>query len=202
QPTELGTLYTLEEIKAIVDLAKEYNMYVHIDGARLGNAAVALGCTFKEMTTDLGVDAVSFGGTKNGLMMGEAVVLLNPDICPDFKYRRKQAMQLCSKMRFIAAQFDAYFENDLWKRNAEHSNQMAQLLYQAVIDIPGVKVVYPVQANGVFAQLPRKVWKELQNHYFFYDWDEDADVVRWMCAYDTTEEDIRSFAETLRRLME
>ena len=121
QPTELGTLYTLDEIKAIVGLAREYNMYVHIDGARLGNAAVALGCTFKEMTTDLGVDAVSFGGTKNGLMMGEAVVLLNPNICPDFKYRRKQAMQLCSKMRFIAAQFDAYFENDLWRRNAELS---------------------------------------------------------------------------------
>ena len=185
----------------IVGLAREYNMYVHIDGARLGNAAVALGCTFKEMTTDLGVDAVSFGGTKNGLMMGEAVVLLNPNVCPDFKYRRKQAMQLCSKMRFIAAQFDAYFENDLWKRNATHSNKMAQLLYQAVKDSPGVKVVYPVQANGVFAQLPRKVWKELQNHYFFYDWDEDADVVRWMCAYDTTEEDIRCFANKLKELI-
>ena len=183
QPTELGTLYTLDEIKALVALAREHSMYVHIDGARLGNAAVAL------------------GGTKNGLMMGEAVVLLNPDICPDFKYRRKQAMQLCSKMRFIAAQFDAYFENNLWRRNAEHSNYMAQLLYKAVKDIPGVKIVYPVQANGVFAQLPRKVWKELQNHYFFYDWDEDADVVRWMCAFDTTEEDIRNFAETLKVLM-
>ena len=202
QPTELGTLYTLDEIKAIVGLAREYNMYVHIDGARLGNAAVALGCTFKEMTTDLGVDAVSFGGTKNGLMMGEAVVLLNPSICPDFKYRRKQAMQLCSKMRFIAAQFDAYFENDLWRRNAEHSNHMAQLLYNAVKDIPGVKVVYPVQANGVFAQLPRKVWKELQNRYFFYDWDEDADVVRWMCAFDTTEEDIEKFVGVLKELMD
>ena len=201
QPTELGTLYSLDEIKAIVGLAREYNMYVHIDGARLGNAAVALGCSFKEMTTDLGVDAVSFGGTKNGLMMGEAVVLLNPDICPDFKYRRKQAMQLCSKMRFIAAQFDAYFDNDLWRRNAEHSNHMAQLLYKAVKDIPGVKVVYPVQANGVFAQLPRKVWKELQTHYFFYDWDEDADVVRWMCAFDTTEDDINNFAGLLKELM-
>ena len=110
-------------------------------------------------------------------------------------------MQLCSKMRFIAAQFDAYFENDLWKRNAEHSNKMAQLLYQEVKDIPGVKVVYPVQANGVFAQLPRKVWKELQNHYFFYDWDEDADVVRWMCAFDTTEEDIERFVGVLKGLI-
>ena len=110
-------------------------------------------------------------------------------------------MQLCSKMRFIAAQFDAYFDNDLWRRNAEHSNHMAQLLYKAVKDIPGVKVVYPVQANGVFAQLPRKVWKELQTHYFFYDWDEDADVVRWMCAFDTTEDDINNFAGLLKELM-
>lgn len=202
QPTELGTLYTLDEIKALVELAHSHKMYLHIDGARLGNAAVALGCTFREMTTDLGVDAVSFGGTKNGLMMGEAVVLLNPVIAEGFKYRRKQAMQLCSKMRFIAAQFDAYFENDLWRRNAEHSNRMAQLLYGSVKDIPGVKVVYPVQANGVFVQLPRKVWKELQAHCFFYDWDEDADVVRWMCAFDTTEGDIADFVATLKRLME
>ena len=134
-------------------------------------------------------------------MMGEAVVLLNPDICPDFKYRRKQAMQLCSKMRFIAAQFDAYFANDLWRRNAEHSNKMAQLLYKAVKDIPGVEVVYSVQANGVFAKLPREVWKTLQEYCFFYDWDEDANVVRWMCAFDTTEEDIQRFAKKLKELM-
>ena len=201
QPTELGTLYTIDEIKALVGLAHEHDMYLHIDGARLGNAAVALNCTFREMTTDLGVDAVSFGGTKNGLMMGEAVVLLNPELADGFKYRRKQAMQLCSKMRFIAAQFDAYFENDLWRRNAEHSNRMAQLLYNKVKDIQGVKVMYPVQANGVFAKLPRKVWKELQNHYFFYDWDEDADVVRWMCAFDTTEQDILDFVAVLKQLM-
>ncbi|MGP1446255.1 MAG: threonine aldolase family protein [Candidatus Limimorpha sp.] len=201
QPTELGTLYSLDEIKALVALAKQHGMLVHIDGARLGNAAVALGCSFKEMTTDLGVDAVSFGGTKNGLMMGEAVVLLNPALAEGFKYRRKQAMQLCSKMRFVAVQFDAYFENDLWKRNAEHSNRMAQLLYKAVKDIPGVKVVYPVQANGVFVQLPRKVWTELQKHYFFYDWDESADIVRWMCAFDTTEADINAFVSLLKKLM-
>lgn len=201
QPTELGTLYTIDEIKALVGLAHEHDMYLHIDGARLGNAAVALNCSFREMTTDLGVDAVSFGGTKNGLMMGEAVVLLNPKLADGFKYRRKQAMQLCSKMRFIAAQFDAYFENDLWRRNAEHSNRMAQLLYNKMKDIQGVKVMYPVQANGVFAKLPRKVWKELQNHYFFYDWDEDADVVRWMCAFDTTEQDILDFVAVLKQLM-
>lgn len=201
QPTELGTLYTIDEIKALADFAHSYNMYLHIDGARLANAAVALNTSFRAMTTDLGVDAVSFGGTKNGLMMGEAVLLLNPDLAPDFKYRRKQAMQLCSKMRFIAAQFIAYFENELWKRNATHSNKMAQLLYNKVKDIKGVEVVYPVQANGVFAKLPRKVWMELQQYCFFYDWDENADVVRWMCSFDTTEQDIDAFVAKLKELM-
>ncbi len=201
QPTELGTLYSIEEIKALADFAHSYNMYLHIDGARLANAAVALNTSFSAMTTDLGVDAVSFGGTKNGLMMGEAVLLLNPELAPDFKYRRKQAMQLCSKMRFIAAQFEAYFENELWKRNATHSNRMAQLLYNKVKDVDGVEVVYPVQANGVFARLPRNVWKELQQHCFFYDWDEDDNVVRWMCSFDTTEQDIDSFVAKLKELM-
>ena len=201
QPTELGTLYTLNEIKALADLAHQYNMYLHIDGARFANAAVALGCTFKQMTTDLGVDALSFGGTKNGLMIGEAVVLLNPKLNEDFLYRRKQAMQLCSKMRFIAAQFKAYFTDDLWKRNAEHSNAMARQLYNAIKDEKGLDVVYPVQANGVFVRLPRQVWTELQKHYFFYDWDEDDNVVRFMCSFDTTAEDIDLFAHTLKELL-
>ena len=201
QPTELGTLYTLNEIKALADLAHQYNMYLHIDGARFANAAVALGCTFKQMTTDLGVDALSFGGTKNGLMIGEAVVLLNPKLNEDFLYRRKQAMQLCSKMRFIAAQFKAYFTDDLWKRNAEHSNAMARQLYNAIKDEKGVDVVYPVQANGVFVRLPREVWTRLQEKYFFYDWDEDDNVVRFMCSFDTTAEDIDLFAHTLKELL-
>lgn len=201
QPTELGTLYTLNEIKALADLAHQYNMYLHIDGARFANAAVALRCTFKQMTTDLGVDALSFGGTKNGLMIGEAVVLLNPKLNEDFLYRRKQAMQLCSKMRFIAAQFKAYFTDDLWKRNAEHSNAMARQLYNAIKDEKGLNVVYPVQANGVFVRLPREVWTRLQEKYFFYDWDEDDNVVRFMCSFDTTTEDIVSFADTLKELL-
>ncbi|MBR5832171.1 MAG: low specificity L-threonine aldolase [Bacteroidales bacterium] len=201
QPTELGTLYTLNEIKALADLAHQYNMYLHVDGARFANAAVALGCTFKQMTTDLGVDALSFGGTKNGLMIGEAVVLLNPKLNEDFLYRRKQAMQLCSKMRFIAAQFKAYFTDDLWKRNAEHSNAMARQLYNAIKDEKGVDVVYPVQANGVFVRLPREVWTRLQEKYFFYDWDEDDNVVRFMCSFDTTAEDIDLFALTLKKLL-
>lgn len=201
QPTELGTLYTLDEIRSIVELAHSYHMYVHMDGARLANAAVALNCSFRGMTTDLGIDALSFGGTKNGLMMGEAVVLLNPELNENFLYRRKQAMQLCSKMRFIAAQFQAYFHNELWKKNAAHANYMARLLYQFVKDLPEVKIMYPVQANGVFAQLPRKVWTALQKKYFFYEWDEAQDIVRWMCAFDTTEEDIRDFVSCLSELL-
>ena len=201
QSTELGTLYTIDEIKALADLAHDYNMYLHVDGARLANAAVALNCTFKEMTTDAGVDVVSFGGTKNGLMIGESVVFLNPELAKDYKYRRKQGLQLCSKMRFLAVQFEAYFNDDLWRRNAEHSNRMAQLLYNEVKGIPQVQVMYPVQVNGVFVKLPRKVWSELQKQYFFYDWDLDNDVVRWMCSFDTTEEDIRNFVKALKQLI-
>lgn len=198
QPTELGTLYTLEEIKSLADLAHSYDMYLHVDGARLANAAVALGCTFKEMTTDLGVDALSFGGTKNGLLMGESCVLLNPSLDNDMLYRRKQMTQLGSKMRFMAAQMECYLTTGLWRRNAEHSNRMAQLLRHEVEKVEGVKIMYPVQVNSVFAQLPREVWKRLQERYFFYDWDEEQDVVRWMCSFDTTEQDIHDFVNALK----
>jgi len=198
QPTELGTLYTREEIKALADMAHSYQMYLHVDGARLANAAVALGCSFKELTTDLGVDALSFGGTKNGLLMGESCVLLNPALDMDMKYRRKQMTQLASKMRFMAAQFECYLTTGLWRRNAEHSNRMAQLLRREVEKVVGVKIMYPVQVNSVFAQLPGEVWHALQQRYFFYDWDEDNDVVRWMCSFDTTEEDIYAFIDALR----
>ncbi len=201
-PTELGTLYTVEEIRALADLAHSNNMYLHIDGARLANAAVALNCSFKEMTTDANVDIVSFGGTKNGLMLGESVLFLNPELAKDYKYRRKQGLQLCSKMRFIAAQFDAYLKDELWRRNASHSNAMAKILYDNVKDIDGVTVMYPVQVNSVFVKLPRHIWTELQKEYFFYDWDYDNDVVRWVCSFDTTEEDIDDFVKVLRRLME
>ena len=198
QPTELGTLYTLDEIRALADLAHSHNMYLHVDGARLANAAVALGCSFRELTTDLGVDALSFGGTKNGLLMGESCVLLNPALDVDVKYRRKQMTQLASKMRFMAAQMECYLATGLWRRNAEHSNRMAQLLRAEVERVEGVKVMYPVQVNSVFAQLPREVWHRLQQRYFFYDWDEDADVVRWMCSFDTTEQDIYDFVNALK----
>ncbi|MBO7490757.1 MAG: low specificity L-threonine aldolase [Bacteroidales bacterium] len=200
QPTELGTLYTVEEIKALADLAHSYGMYLHVDGARLANAAVALGCSFKEMTTDCGVDCLSFGGTKNGLLMGESSVILNPELDVDMKYRRKQMSQLCSKMRFMAVQFEAYLTTGIWRRNAEHSNRMAQMLYAELQSVPQVKVMYPVQVNSVFAQLPRDVWTALQQDYFFYDWDEAENVVRWMCSFDTTEEDIKNFVAALRNI--
>lgn len=201
QPTELGTLYSLDEIRSLAVLAHEHGMYLHVDGARLANAAVALGCSFKAMTTDLGVDCLSFGGTKNGMLMGESAVLLNPALDVDMRYRRKQMTQLCSKMRFMAAQFEAYLNTGLWRRNAEHSNRMAQLLLSELQGIDGIRVMYPVQVNSVFVQLPAEVWRQLQQEYFFYDWDEVNDVVRWMCSFDTTEDDIRRFTAALRRLL-
>lgn len=199
QATELGTLYTLDEIRALADLAHQHNMYLHLDGARIANAAVAMGCTFKEMTTDCGVDVVSFGGTKNGMLLGESCVILNPALDVDMRYRRKQMAQLSSKMRFVAAQYQAYIGTGLWQRNAAHANAMAQLLYQQVRDLPGVKVMYPVQVNSLFVQLPHDVWTSLLNDYFFYDWDEANNVVRWMCSFDTTPDDINSFVACLKK---
>ena len=199
QPTELGTLYSLDEIRALADLAHSHDMYLHMDGARLANAAVALGCTFRQMTTDCGVDCLSFGGTKNGMMIGESAVILNPVLDADLKYRRKQMGQLSSKMRFMAAQFEAYLSTGVWRRNAEHSNRMAQLLCQSLREVPEAKVVYPVQANSVFVQLPNKVWNALLDDYFFYLWDEATDVVRWMCSFDTTEEDIYNLVQALKK---
>ncbi len=201
QSTELGTLYTLDEVRALAELAHSHGMYLHMDGARLANAAVALDCTFEAMTSGCCVDILSFGGTKNGMLMGESIVVLNPELDRDVKYRRKQMTQLASKMRFTAAQFIAYLESGLWRRNAEHSNRMASRLASEVADVPGVKVLYPVQVNGVFAHLPRKAWQALQKDFFFYDWDFDRDEVRWMCSFDTTDDDITAFVSALKKVM-
>lgn len=198
QPTELGTCYSISELHDLAQLAHEYNMYLHIDGARLANAAVSLRCSFRAMTTDIGADCVSFGGTKNGLVMGECAVILNPELDIQLCYRRKQMAQLGSKMRFLAAQMDCYLQGDLWKRNATHSNAMAQQLYQAIKSLSDVKVVYPVEANSVFVQMPRVVWQRLQQDYFFYEWDEDANIVRWMCSFDTEQDDIDQFVHCLK----
>ncbi len=202
QASEMGTVYTVEEVRKIADYAHENGLLLHMDGARISNAAVSLGKDFKEFTADAGVDILSFGGTKNGMMYGEAVVFFNKAMASDFKYRRKQGMQLASKMRFISAQFLAFLENDLWKKNAGHANKMAKLLEKEVGKIPGIQITQKVEANGVFAILPKDLIPGLQEEYFFYIWDEERGEVRWMTSFDTTEEDILGFVELLRRRME
>lgn len=201
QATELGTLYSLDEIREISDYAHANNLLLHMDGARIANAAAALNVDFYEMTGGSGVDLLSFGGTKNGMMYGEAIVFFDPEMASIFKYQRKQGMQLASKMRYISAQFGAYLEDELWKKNALHANLMARKLYEAVKEIPGVSVTQKVESNAVFAIIPPEVTPKLQEHYFFYEWDEDRSEVRWMCSFDTTEADIEGFAEVLRSLL-
>lgn len=201
QPTELGTIYTIEEVKELADFAHKFGLLLHMDGARLANAVVALNCSYEELTANSGVDILSFGGTKNGLMAAESVIFFQEILAKNFKYVRKQGMQLASKMRFIAAQFLAYFENDLWKTNAEHANKMAQKLYKGVKDIPGVRITQPVQANGVFALIPKSIISKLQQEYFFYVWDEETGEVRWMTSFDTTEEDIDGFVSKLKEIL-
>lgn len=201
QATELGTVYSVDEIKAITSLAHQFGLYVHMDGARLANAAVALDLPFRAFTVDAGVDVLSFGGTKNGMMMGEAVLFFNPELSKNTKYIRKQSMQLFSKMRFVSAQFLAYFNNELWKRNATHSNQMAKLLEQQVLEIPAIQLTQEVEANGVFAIVPPEIIPQLQEKYFFYMWDEHRNEVRWMCSFDTKEEDILNFTALIKSLV-
>jgi threonine aldolase len=197
QSTEMGTVYRPEEIQALAHFAHEHDMFLHMDGARIANAAASLGQNLRQSTRDLGVDVLSFGGTKNGIMGGEAVVFFRPGLSADFLYLRKQGMQLASKMRFIAAQFEALLTDDLWRRSAEHANRMARSLENAVSRIPGVRIVWKVEANGVFAQIPRNAIEKIQQHYFFYMWIEEESIVRWMCSFDTTEDDIRKFAEVV-----
>lgn len=201
QATELGTVYDPDEIKEITDFAHRHDMIVHMDGARLCNAAAHLKTRLKEVTTDAGIDVLSFGGTKNGMMYGEAVVFFRKELSQDFKYVRKQGMQLASKMRFIAAQFDALLSNDLWLKNAEHSNQMAALLAERVKEIPKIKITREVEANAVFAIVPRQYIPQLQKEYFFHVWDQETSEVRWMTSFDTRKEDITAFAELLRKVV-
>jgi threonine aldolase len=200
QSTEYATVYTTEEVKAISAVAKKHGLYLHMDGSRIANAAVSLNESFAAFTRDAGVDVLSFGGTKNGMMFGEAVIFFTPEPAKYFKYIRKQGMQLHSKMRFISAQFEALLTGDLWKRNAAHSNTMARLLELELRKIAGVTITQPVNANGIFALLPPGIIPELQQAHFFYIWNEKTSEVRLMCSFDTTEEDVRSFAEKLRSL--
>ena len=195
QASEMGTVYKPEEIQVLARFAHEHDMFLHMDGARIANAAISLGQTLRQATRDLGVDVLSFGGTKNGVMGGEAVVFFDGALGEEFLYLRKQGMQLASKMRFIAAQFEALLTNDLWKRSAGHANRMARILEAEVQKIPQVRVVWPVESNGVFAQIPRHAMERIKERYFFYPWIEEDCIVRWMCSFDTTEEDIADFVK-------
>ncbi|MDF9811909.1 low specificity L-threonine aldolase [Streptomyces sp. SPB162] len=194
QTTELGTCYTPDEIRAICDHAHQHGMAVHLDGARISNAAATLDVPLAAFTTDAGVDILSFGGTKNGLLMGECIVVLTPERVRAMKHLRKLSMQLASKMRFVSVQFEALLAGDLWLRGARHANAMAQRLEAAVRGVDGVTIVRPVQSNAVFAILPREVSERLQKRYRFYFWDENTGEVRWMCSFDTTPDDVDSFA--------
>ena len=204
QCTELGTLYRPEEVKALSDLAHEHGMFLHMDGARIANAAAALGLSLAETTRECGVDVLSFGGTKNGMMYGEAVVFFRPEPAEEFRFIRKQGMQLASKMRYISAQFTALLTGDLWLQNARNANAMARILAEEATEIPGVHLTRPVETNAVFARIPARAVAALQAQYFFYVWNPepaDSPEVRWMCSFDTTEEDVRAFTVALRRAL-
>ncbi|WP_104044367.1 threonine aldolase family protein [Arthrobacter sp. ZGTC412] len=198
QTTELGTCYTPEEVRAIADHAHSKGMKLHMDGARLANAAAHLQVPLRAFTRDAGVDILSFGGTKNGLLFGEVVVALNPEAAHGLVYLRKMNMQLASKMRFMSAQFIALLEGDLWLRSASHANAMATRLRTAVDTIDGVQPTQKTESNGVFAILPAGVADRLRKSFRFYDWNEAAGEVRWMCSFDTTEEDIDAFVAAIR----
>jgi threonine aldolase len=198
QSTELGTVYTPAEIAALAATAHEAGLLLHVDGARLVNAAEALGLELRELTSDCGVDLLTLGGTKSGLLGAEAVVFLRPELATEYLYARKQGTQLASKMRFISAQLLRLFEDDLWRETAGHANAMARRLGDAVAAVPGVRIAYPLQANAVFAALPQPVIERLHERYHFYVWDEAAGVVRWMCSWQTTTDDVEALAAAVR----
>lgn len=201
QCTELGTTYTPEELKALTSLAHSNGMFVHMDGARIANAAAYLGVSLAELTVGCGIDTLSFGGTKNGLMSGECVVVFNRDLAADARFYRKQATQLASKMRYLSAQFIAYLKDDLWLKNAEHANRMASLLRQRLSEFKAIEFTQPLEGNQLFFRMPKDSALELMKSYFFYFWNERESEVRMVTSFDTTEEDIDRLIETMRRVM-
>ncbi|MBS0650954.1 MAG: low specificity L-threonine aldolase [Verrucomicrobia bacterium] len=202
QSTELGTLYSPEEIRAIADFAHANGMLLHMDGARIGNAAAALKMPLRALTRDLGVDLLSFGGTKNGMMFGEAVIFFDRSLSKEFPYIRKQGMQLASKMRYLSAQFVALLSDGLWLKNASHANAMAQLLYRRVEEeLPQIPLTRQVEANAVFALLPKETIPALQEHTFFWVWDDAKGEVRWMTSWDTQPEDVEQFIAVVKQHM-
>jgi len=201
ESTEMGTVYSANELKALADWAHGRKMFLYVDGARIANAVASLNISLRHLIEDSGVDAFSFGGTKNGMLMGEAVVFLNQELAENFKFRRKQGMQLASKMRFLACQFEAMLENDFWLVSAAHANRMAKLLEAGMRELPGVRITQQVEANGVFATLPQEAIAKLQEKSFFYVWNQAQGEVRWMTSWDTTEEDISGFVAEARRIL-
>lgn len=201
QPSECGTVYRPDEIRALAELAHDNGMLLHLDGARLANAAVGLDTTMAELTVDCGVDAVSFGGTKNGLLFGDAVVLLRPELADGIEYLRKQSLQLASKMRFVAAQFEALLEGDLWRRNAAQANAMAARIALAVDAAGGAELAHPVEANEVFVRLPReaieRLRSELPGELPFHEWPDEENLIRLVCSWDTATEDVERFERAL-----
>src|SRR6266545_4562998 len=201
QASEMGTVYTPRELKALATFAHDNNMLLHVDGARIANAAAGLNVNLKAITRDAGVDILSFGGAKNGMMYGEAVVFFDKALAKNFKYTRKQGTHLPSKMRFISAQFEALLTNDLWRQNADHANRMAQVLARELGKIPQITITQKVEANGVFALVPKRYVPLLQKKYFFYVWNEETSEVRFMTSFDTTEDDIRDFIGLVKRVV-
>jgi threonine aldolase len=198
QCTELGTIYTQAEIHALAEHAHAHQLVLHMDGARLSNAAAALELRLGELSTEAGVDILSFGGTKNGLLGAEAVVFPKPDLAEGFEFVRKQSLQLASKMRFLAAQLEALLTDELWLRSARRANAMAERLAGSVREIPGLTITQPVETNAVFATLPASAIAALQERFAFYVWNERRAEVRWMCSWDTTEDDVDAFAQAVR----
>lgn len=198
QSTEYGSLYTAAEISALADFAHSHDMYLHIDGARLANAAAALNCSLAEITTDAGADIISFGGAKNGLLFGEAILSFRPELTENLRFYRKQATQLFSKMRYISAQFLAYLDGELWRQNALHANQMCQLLGQKLSSKSGIRITMPPVVNAMFCILPLEVTPSVMEKYYFYMWNEARNEVRLMCGWDTKAEYIDTFASEFR----
>jgi len=201
QSTEMGTVYTVKEVTAICDFAHSHNLYVHIDGSRLANACAHLGVGLRALSRDCGVDILSLGGTKNGMMMGEAVISFRPEWNENLMYFRKQTAQLYSKMRYMAAQYLTYFQDDLWLKNATHSNAMAEYLAGKIRNIPGVHFTQKVEANSLYLILSPEVIEKLLEHYFFYMWDENTNEIRLVCSWDITQADVDAFAERLKTIL-
>lgn len=202
QLSELGTAYTIDEIKALAELLHQHNMYLHMDGARIANAAATLGVSFKEITSEAGVDILSFGGTKNGMMMGESVITFRPELAENMKYIRKQSTQLYSKMRFCSAQFLAYLEHDLWLQNARHSNKMAQLLRSELEGIPSIQFTQNTDGNILLLKMEPQMIETLLKKHFFYIWDESSHEIRLVTSWDTTEEDVMALVKDIKSIIQ